>query len=252
MATTEADLRNDVLLELGEQNDSTVAALETGTGANAYTITSDARIMELLNDAKDEVCKTCFLLYGTATLTTVSAGDGPTFPLSSFTTAGVKGMTRALEVFWTGNALSKSRVRYCNPDDFRRQYPDRATASTGSTLYWATPVGNPASVEVYQRPNVSGTLTATGYCIASDFATSADTFTWLPAEWHRVLVVYACAKICRQRLDDDQLAARGSSFALEYDEIRTRMRSLYAPDVQAKFFDTWVPMLPVPTKTTRH
>lgn len=243
MAKTVTALTIDVNTELGSTAAENVAAYFTGTGTNAITTTSDNRIMELLNDAKDEITRTCFLTQASGTLA-ATAGDGPTFALSTLTTSGIKAIRRAIDLFWTPTGGSKAYVQFVSPDVMRNRYPQRAIATTGSVLYWSTVEADPSSVEVYQRPAVNGTYQVDGYYIPSDFTMGSDTTSWLPDEYHRALIVYVCAVLCRQRLDDDQIAARGTSFALEYDRYRGRMRDEYTPSMQTAFLDDLIPMVP--------
>lgn len=249
MAQSLAVLTALVVAELGVSADDEVAAVPSGTGTDGETSTSDTRIAQLLNDGKDEVYRTAFLQRKNGTLA-AAIGDGPTIPLSTLTASGVKVIRRAEEVYWTPTAGSKARVRFVAPNVLYNQFPDRSIAGNGTVAYWSTVIGDPSVIEVYQKPATTGAYSVDGYSIPLDMVGGGSPVgSPLPDEYNRVLVAYACAKVCRQRLDDSQLEERGISFAMEYDEIRLRMREAYPPAVRAEYFDNgpdgqMVPMAP--------
>lgn len=66
---TLADLRNDVLNRLGQAANSYAPALEDGTGTASFTTTAKDVLNQFINERQEDLCRTCYSLKDTGTVT---------------------------------------------------------------------------------------------------------------------------------------------------------------------------------------
>jgi len=63
------DIRNDVLNRLGQNANSYAPALEDGAGVASFTTTATAVLNQFINECQEDMCRTCYSLKDTGTVT---------------------------------------------------------------------------------------------------------------------------------------------------------------------------------------
>jgi hypothetical protein len=221
MPKTVTDLTNSVLNRLNEALNSSVGALEYGSGNTAYQGTT-ATIRDYLTEAQDELYRKVLLLPGRGaalttagqyyyTLANLSAQMEMTRSTANLyadgsTLWGVRGVTFA------GTALT-----YCGVEALQLRTNNFQNVATGTPVYWYRDAGQ--GVGIWPAPGTAAGITAWGYVTPPPFATSA-TAVWLPDNLSDGLEFYACAKVAEKAFDDPSVFGRLAHFTRDLDEYR--------------------------------
>jgi hypothetical protein len=116
------DLRNETLRLLNESADSVIAELPSGTGS-APTLTNDNGILQYLNEAAFDLCRTC--VYLPATLS-VASHTGRTYDFSASL------LTSPITIHINGTTVPLTR---CGENELR-SYDLNYTITSGEPTYW--------------------------------------------------------------------------------------------------------------------
>ena len=122
MATRFIDLKNETLRLLNETNDSVVAELPAGDGS-ASTATNSAGILQYLNDAAFDLCRTCVYL---PTSLSVGSHTGRTYDFSASLLAF------PITIHINGTTVPLTR---CGENELR-SYDLNYTITSGEPTYW--------------------------------------------------------------------------------------------------------------------
>jgi len=205
MAANFTTLRNEALKLLNETNTSVVGELATGLGS-AATVSSDSTILDYINEAAKEMCRSCVLLESTVTPT------GSTARLT----------TLADQVVWFPLVVSRSGVTltHCGEQELR-VYDLSYTSVTGTPTNWYR--SGEWNVGLYPVPTVSAQLTITGASIPEAISTGSGEFTFAPDDiLLKAIPSYVAAKLALKNFDDPSLIGR-AFWKDWYDTVRMNL-----------------------------
>jgi len=158
MAKAFAELKTEVIRLLNETGDTVVAEIPDGVGGT--TATNNAGILQYLNDAAFELCRTC--VYLPATLT-VAYHTGRTYDFSS------SAMVFPITVHINANASPLTR---CGENELR-SYDLSYTTTAGEPTYWYEAGYN--NIGFYAVPTTSIAFTARGAGLPSKLSSVTAT-----------------------------------------------------------------------------
>lgn len=196
MAVGFSDLRFETLRLLNETNLSVVGEIATGDGATGtygatYTVSSNDALVQYLNEAAKEMCRSCCYIAGSHTLAVTSrtgsyASSAVWFPITATIPAG--------------------RLIHCGEQELAMYDQDYMT-TTGTPTYWYR-IG-PYNIGVYPVPTVSVNVTLTGAMTPADITTSTGDFSFAPDDvLLKALPCYAATKLALKNFDDPSLVGR--------------------------------------------
>jgi len=198
MATL-ATLTNDVYALLNEPSNSVVGDIGNGTGGT--TVTTATTIETYLNEAAQELARSCVYIPGTSTTAAFTGSELDLSATNIWFVTSVKVGTSLLQ------HTSDFRLRVWQPNF--ETFSGTLTLPNGSTTtsptYWYR--RQPMSVGIF--PSVSNqTVVVYGASLPATI-TSVVPATFLPDDTLRnTLPVYTAMKLAMKNLDDPSLAAR--------------------------------------------
>ncbi len=239
---TTDDWRNAVLQTLAEAGNSALAGMPSGTGTNGYAIDATAGMTQLLNEAKDELCKCALLAERTASLT-CAIGATPNNALTLFGgLADCKTIRVVFDVYYAPTAGVTYRLTKLSPEAMENFYRDRLYAANAAPKYWANAKNDNRAVAIQARPDTGGQLLVTGYGLPADIDTGGNpTFAWLPADDEDAITLYAAMKLCEKASDDPRLAMRRAFIAPRLDKTMYRIRNRVPDHMRTEYMDGYLP-----------
>jgi len=243
LAKTLLNLINDTLIEVNEAANTTAFSFASGTGTNAVTTSNHDVLMQWANDAKDHLCRTCFLYSITGTLALVSPTTS-LYDLSQFTFTG-KVFNFLHHLTWTPTGSSAAYLPEVAWEAMLDYNPSMfVIPPTAVPSKWSDQPDNQPGFYLDSIPNTNGTLTATGYGLPVDMTSDSDTISWIPDNYYRAFICFMAGMAIRKRVDDPILVAKYLEFQREYDSIRVNLRSQVSPDLAMAVFGPFVPWTP--------
>lgn len=209
MPVTLQSLQDDVLNRLNEALNSPAGALQSGTGGASTIATSDT-IIGYLNEAADDLCRSCWPLFatGSASLTSVSTGELIT-SFSSLTGTGVGNLWAARKVYYNGLELQRQSRSVIDV-----AYPTLVVDASATPLFWY-PAGL-QGIGLAPRPSAGASLVVNGLALPAPLVETTDAVTWLDADLTRFLSMYACYYIAIKNMEDETLANRAQAWLAQY------------------------------------
>jgi len=204
---TLVDLQNEVLSRLSLDSASHAGDLPTGTGGSP-TITTAATITQYLNEAAEQICRTCYPITDTGTKASFASNY---CPFSSLTVSSGQALWAARAVKHGTNALT-----YCSRSALETNLGPVGLETAGTPLYWF-PQGNDG-VGVYPQPATPATLTVIGLAVPARLTGSAVP-TWIEPDLAKALVYRAACLIAEKNTQNPQMAARIPVWMGEFEAI---------------------------------
>ena len=146
MAKGFTDLKNETLRLLNESNDSVIAELPSGTGS-APTLTNNDGILQYLNEAAFDLCRTCVYL---PTTLSVASHTGRTYDFSA------SPLTYPITIHINGTTVPLTR---CGENELR-SYDLNYTITSGQPTYWYEAGYN--NIGFYSVPSTAMSFIARG------------------------------------------------------------------------------------------
>jgi hypothetical protein len=206
MAKGFVDLKNETLRLLNEPFDSVVAELPDGVGG--VTTASNDVILQYLNDAAIDMCRTCIYL---PTVLTVASHTGRTYDFSS------SAMAFPLTVRINGGSTP---ITHCGENELR-SYDLGYTATAGEPTYWYEAGYN--NIGFYQVPSTAISFVAHGSGLPTAITAGAGTFSFISDDLlMQALPCYAARKIALKNYDDPSIVGR-AFWGDWYDQVRMQL-----------------------------
>lgn len=237
MARTVQDVVNAMLFVLGESADSALALIAGATSAGGTAIVAGDNYLRLINDAKDTFTKQAYLVDALGTLT-LSAGDGPYFPLITFTGVNAKAVLGATTLSYTPAAIGgnppgpSALVTEFSPMAMETFFRSRDTSTAAAPIYWCRKRNDRRVISLNTKA-AAGTLAVRGYGIPPDVAAFADTFPWMPDDYYYAIAYNAALMLCLKGIEDPKLAAAAERIADLYDPFVAGIRAATDPATRA-------------------
>jgi hypothetical protein len=207
MAKGFTDLRNETLRILNESTDSVIAELPSGTGS-APTLTNDDGILQYLNEAAIDMCRTCVYLPFELT---VASHTGRTYDYSA---------SRLVAPLTVSINASTTPITHCGENELRAYNLGYMTA-TGVPTYWYEAGYN--NIGFYTVPTTAIAFTASGAGYPTAITTSSGTFSFISDDLlMQALPAYAARKIALKNFDDPSIVGR-TFWGDLYDQIRMQL-----------------------------
>lgn len=207
MAKGFADLKVETLRLLNETNDSVVAEVPKGDGTTP-TSSNDAGILQYLNEAAFDLCRTCVYL---PTTLIVASHTGRTYDFSG--SALVAPITIHVN-------SSTAPITPCGENELR-SYDLSYTTTSGEPTYWYEAGYN--NIGFYAVPSTSIAFTARGAGLPTAITEASGTFSFISDDLlMQALPAYAARKIALKNYDDPSLVGR-TFWGDWYDQIRMQL-----------------------------
>ena len=191
MAANFTTLRNEALKLLNETNTSDVGELATGIGSSA-TVSSDNTILDYINEAAYELCRTCVLFEETVQ---------PSTSLTRLTTLADQPVWFPFTVSRSGSVLT-----HCGEQELR-VYDLNYSALTGTPTHWYR--SGEWNVGLYPVPTVTAQLTITGASTPALITIASGAFTFASDDiLLKAIPAYVAAKLALKNYDDPSLVGR--------------------------------------------
>jgi hypothetical protein len=184
-------LRNEALKLLNETNTSVVGELASGIGGTS-TVASDDTILDYINEATKEMCRTC--VYEQATISITS------------TTARLNGIHST--VVWYPISVSVSGVPliHCGEQELR-SYDLNYVSTTGVPTHWYR--GGEWHIGVYPTPSPAVTLSVTGASAPASITAVSGTISIVPDDiLLKAIPAYVAGKLALKNFDDPSIIGR--------------------------------------------
>jgi hypothetical protein len=203
-----SDLRNQTLTLLSENSDSAAPAFFSGVSTTPVISATD-QLNLLLNQAQEDIARTCYPLADTATVSP-SIGQA-SVPFSSMAIASGGVLWTARTVTWGGALLKhvdRSAVEIAPP-------PGNAPTlwseqGSDGVMLWAVP----GSVQ---------SLVTTGLKIPARMVNDTDSPTWLEPDLAIMLPWYAAFMVAEKNLQNAALQARAGQWRGEYQQVKNEL-----------------------------
>lgn len=206
---------------INEAVNTPAGALESGTNGTPQ-ITTDATITAYVNEAKDELARTCLPLEGLGTAT-ITAGQR-LVPFSALTVSGGGLLWTAQR---TGVSLGGVPLQQCSRGQADIYYPSQATDPNGVTAVWMS--AGPQGILLGPKPSATflaggNTLSVLGLVKPPDLVNPGDAITFLEPNLTRLLECYAAVYICKKNWEDPSLQERAQLWMDEFHEGQAMLR----------------------------
>lgn len=249
MAVTLNELRILTLRKIDEAYDSGVAEVSDGsggilrintttwaTGTDAY-LTTLSTLTDLLNEAQNFLCRTAFVLEGTASVTWTANAEK--FVLSAFTPGSTQGDLWAVETLQWNTTVLPFISRECLS---RELGPSFRFASAGTPTYWYQAND---TIHLYVKPSAQQTVTVSGLVLPVRLAESGTGTTtsasFMEDDALRAILPTAAALILvRRKATDPSLATRVADLENEFMGHWNRLRS----NVPSSYRNGFMSMVP--------
>lgn len=206
MAKGFTDLKNEVIRLLNETADTVVAEIPDGVGG--VTATSNAGILQYLNDAAFDLCRTCVYL---PTTLTVSTHTGRTYDFGS------SALAFPLTVHVNGGSTP---ILHCGENELR-SYDLGYTATAGTPTHWYEAGYN--NIGFYPVPSTNTTFIARGAGLPTAISEGSGTFSFISDDLlMQALPAYAARKIALKNYDDPSIVGR-AFWGDWYDQVRMQL-----------------------------
>jgi hypothetical protein len=205
---TLADLRSDVLSRLAEPVNSPAGQLDPGT-SDTPTITTAATITQYLNEAQEDLARSCYPVVDYGTLASTPTGT-QALSFSSLTVTSGKKIWAARGVSWNGVALS-----HCSRSALDVWFPTWITDANGTPAYWYEQGED--GIGLYPKPSAAQSTVVNGLAVPVRLSADGDIPTWLPADRTPLLVYYAASMIAAKNTQNPSLAPRAPLWRQEYE-----------------------------------
>ncbi len=234
----------DVLQLLAEAANATQAALPTGAGTNALTITQADGINALINVAKDRICRYA-LLVSVAGTKTLAVGDGSTFLWTSLTFSSVKTVRIARSVAFDPTGIGAGQGNYTlakiSAACLANWYADRDNGANANPRYFAN-TEDKTGISLQAKTALAGVLSAACYVIPSDMASDGAAFTWLDSADEPAVPLEVAVMLAEKRRDDPRMPAIRAYLAPRLDAIIAGIRSRYSATLAKEYLEPYVPL----------
>jgi hypothetical protein len=216
MAKGFVDLKNETLRLLNEPFDSVIAELPDGVGG--VTTSSNDVILQYLNDAAFELCRTCVYL---PTTLTVGSHTGRTYDFNS--------SVLAFPITIHVNSAADPIIR-CGEMELR-SYDLSYTTTVGEPTYWYEAGYN--NIGFYPVPSSSIAFTARGAGLPTAITAASGTFSFISDDLlMQALPCYAARKIALKNYDDPSIVGR-AFWGDWYDQVRIQLWTRLDPSYKA-------------------
>lgn len=206
MAKGFTDLKNEVIRLLNETNDTVVAEVPDGIGG--VTVSNNDGILQYLNEAAFDMCRTCVYL---PTTLTVASHTGRTYDFS--------GSVMAFPLTVHINS-GTTPITHCGENELR-SYDLGYTATAGEPTYWYEAGYN--NLGFYPVPSTSIAFTARGAGLPTAITTGSGTFSFISDDLlMQALPAYAARKIALKNYDDPSIVGR-AFWGDWYDQVRMQL-----------------------------
>lgn len=215
MAYTQTQVEQQVMILLGESNNSVLAALQSGTGG-ADTVTHQAVLDRLIDEAIADLAMSVWPIPGKGTKTSYTIGQR-TIGFQDLTGQMDRSAAGDNSRLWFASDVYYNSVRldYVDEEILRSEKPDYHAPTSGTPTYWY-PVGD-YGVGLYVTPSSSQTLVAHGYSVPPSITTL--NLGWLPDDRARLVTLRAAFWVILKNLEDPQLTLRGQAYLAELNEM---------------------------------
>lgn len=184
-------LRNEVLKLLNETNASVVGELASGVGG-AATVSSDDTILDYINEAADEMTRTCCYEQGTHTF--------------SSTTSRVNSFAGTALWYPQIASIGGLLLIHCGEQElsaFNQAY----LITNGTPTHWYR--NGPYQIGLYPKPTVAVSVDVVGAVTASPITAGSGTFSFAPDDiLLKAIPSYVAAKLAMKNYDDPSLVGR--------------------------------------------
>jgi len=229
--TTFLAMQQEVLNRIGENTNSPVAQLPSGTGG-APTFDTLFAVRRYLNEGKNILCGECFAVTEAAGFTyPVGAKFYPQSALSTADGASVKGVIAVQVAGVDLPFVSRERAAI-----------NRISTVAGTPQYFSR-VGS-AAIALYPLPSASTACTADCVVLPPDLVADTDVAAWLRPDLYRLLVFYAAYMVSAAAVDDKSLGPRAAGWKAEWEEGKARLQVMFQesdPSMAALFFGLGTP-----------
>jgi hypothetical protein len=216
MAKGFVDLKNETLRLLNEPFDSVIAELPDGVGG--VTTSSNDVILQYLNDAAFELCRTCVYL---PTTLTVGSHTGRTYDFNS----SVLVFPITVHVNSAADPITR-----CGEMELR-SYDLSYTTTVGEPTYWYEAGYN--NIGFYPVPSSSIAFTARGAGLPTAITAASGTFSFISDDLlMQALPCYAARKIALKNYDDPSIVGR-AFWGDWYDQVRIQLWTRLDPSYKA-------------------
>ena len=219
-------LQQDVLNRIGENVNSPVAQLPSGTGG-APTFDTLFAVRRYLNEGKNILTSECYPVFEDAGF--VYPVGAKSYPYPLFSTADGASVKGVYAVQIGGVSLPfVSR---------ERAYVNAVAQAIGTPVYFSRVGSN--SLALYPLPSAATTATASAIVIPPDMVADTDVAAWLRPDLARLLVFYAAFMVSTIGLDDKTLGPRAAGWDKEWQEGKARLQETLKdsdPSMAALFF----------------
>lgn len=232
MATALA-LYNETIRLLNESFDSSLG--EVGNGSGTVDIWTSKTIVEYLNEAVNECCRTCIYVPARASITQTNpiVNLSDVSCLSTYVETLPNNQNDASKLWFPLTVLAGSTsLTHCSEPTLRAYSPSFESDASGTPKYWYR-LGD-YSLRLYPAPATSqvitvfGAGTLAGFTVPPDDVTPPDdtvTITVIPDDIQlKMWAAYAAYKLVLKNTDDPSIAAR-SFWGNWYNESRMRLWS---------------------------
>jgi hypothetical protein len=190
MAVGFNDLRNEVLKLLNETNTSVVGELANGIGGTA-TVASDATILNYVNEAMKEMCRTCIYNYASLSSATVS---------TRLTDLRATTVWHPITVTVAGTPMV-----HCGEPELR-VYDLNYVNTTGTPTHWYR--SGEWNVGLYPAPSPDVAVVISGASVPASI-TSSDSVSIAPDDIVlKAIPAYVAGKLALKNFDDPSLIGR--------------------------------------------
>ena len=204
MAVAFAALRLETLRLLNEVNDTVIGEVATGVGGTATSDTDEA-ILQYLNEAAADMCRTCVFHPVTVSVTT-HTGRIYSYAQSL--------LTNPIDVATTAPLI------HCGENELR-SYDSSYLSTTGTPTYWYK-IG-PSSIGFYYAPTVNTPFTIIGSGIPTPILEGSGTFSFIADDLLlQALPAYVAQKLALKNYDDPSLVGR-AFWKDWYDQVRMQL-----------------------------
>lgn len=185
------DLRNEALKLLNETNTSVVGELASGVGTSA-TVVSDSTILDYINEAAKEMCRTC--VYEQATI-----------PVST-TTSRLNGIHATVVWFPITVSIAGTPLIHCGEQELRN-YDFSYVTTSGIPTNWYR--AGEWHVGLYPVPSPAVTLSVTGAATPTAITIASGSYAFVPDDiMLKAVPSYVAAKLALKNFDDPSLVGR--------------------------------------------
>jgi hypothetical protein len=212
------DLRDETLRLLNESDDSVIAELPSGTGS-APTLTNNNGILQYLNEAAFDLCRTCVYL---PTTLNVATHTGRTYDFSA------SALTYPITIHINGTTIPLTR---CGENELR-SYDLNYTITSGEPTYWYEAGYN--NIGFYSVPSTAISFIARGAGLPTAIAEGSGSFSFISDDLlMQALPAYAARKIALKNYDDPSIVGR-TFWGDWYDQVRMQLWSKLDPSYKAQ------------------